>query len=248
VIDNFEREASDAVEWYWSTRSDQADEQRESPDSTRGRRAEVLGGRQMDGFAGLIEDVLVDAGVPREDVRHDYHATLPGYYRHEKEWDTAVVHEGNLLAVIEYKSIASSFGNNLNNRSEEAIGSFTDLLEAYEAGAFEPSPQPFVGYLMLMADNEASRATPSPREVHFDVDPEFRGASYVDRVEQLCLRMVRKRTVNQSALVLTDEEDGGDGDFWVPRQELALERFVRSLVAHVRGYISVQQGIDNYGE
>ena len=60
--------------------------------------------------------------------------------------------------------------------------------------------------------------------------------------------MVRKRTVNQSALVLTDEEDGGDGDFWVPRQELALERFVRSLVAHVRGYISVQQEIDNYGE
>lgn len=248
MIDDIGSEARDAVEYYWTTRSDQADEQRTSVNSTRGRRAEVLGGQQMDGFAGLIEDVLVEIGVPRDDVKHDYYATLPGYYRHEKEWDTAVVHDGNLLAVIEYKSIASSFGNNLNNRTEEAIGSFTDLLEAYEAGAFEPSPQPFIGYLMLMADNDESRSIPDPREVHFDVDPEFRGASYVERVEQLCLRMVRKRTVNQSALILTNQDDGPDGEFWVPNQELALERFVRSLVAHVRGHVRIQDSLENYGE
>jgi len=48
VIDDLSSELSDAVQYYWETRSGQGEEQRESEDSTRGRRAEVLGGQQMD--------------------------------------------------------------------------------------------------------------------------------------------------------------------------------------------------------
>ncbi len=241
MIDNLQSELADAVQWYWETRSGQGQEQRESEDSTRGRRAEVLGGQQMDGFAGLIEDIVVDAGVPRESVKHDYHATLPGYYRHEKEWDTAVVHEGELLAVVEYKSQASSFGNNLNNRAEEAIGNNTDILQAYEEGVFSPSPQPFVGYLMLMADNEQSRNVPQVREPNFEVDEEFRNATYIDRMELLCLRMVRQRLVNNAAFILTDAEAGLEGDCWEPNEELRFKRFARSLASHVRGNLDIQQ-------
>jgi len=240
MIDNLESELSDAVQWYWETRSGQGATQRESEDSTRGRRAEVLGGQQMDGFAGLIEDIVVDAGVPRDSVKHDYHATLPGFYRHEKEWDTAVVHDGELLAVVEYKSQASSFGNNLNNRAEEAIGNNTDIIEAYEEGVFAPSPQPFIGYLMLMADNDESRNVPQLREVNFDVDEQFRDATYVDRMELLCLRMVRKRLVNESAFILSDGTVGLDGEHWEPNGELKFERFARSLASHVSGYIDFE--------
>jgi len=60
MINNIEEELSDAVQYYWATRSGQGEIQRESKDSTRGRRAEVLGGQQMDSFAGLIEDIAVD--------------------------------------------------------------------------------------------------------------------------------------------------------------------------------------------
>lgn len=240
MIDTLETELSDAVQWYWETRSGQGAEQRESEDSARGRRAEVLGGTQMDGFAGLIEDVLVEAGVPRDSVKHDYYATLPGYYRHEKEWDTAVVHNGELLAVVEYKSQASSFGNNLNNRAEEAIGNNTDLLQAYEDGVFEPSPAPWIGYLMLMADNEASRTVPRLREPNFSVDDEFRDATYVDRMELLCLRMVRQRLANSAAFILSNEERGTEGEYWHPNEELQFNRFVRSLTSHVRGHIDMQ--------
>jgi len=194
----------------------------------------------MDSFAGLIEDILVEVGVPRDSIHHDYYATLPGYYRHEKEWDTAVVHDDELLAVVEYKSQASSFGNNLNNRAEEAIGSFTDLIEAYEDGVFSPSPQPFIGYLMLMADNEDSRNIPRVREVNFPVDDEFRDATYVDRMELLCLRMVRQRVVSQAAFILSDEKQGLDGEYWEPNEELQFKRFVNSLTSHVKGYIDVQ--------
>lgn len=241
MIEDIELEVSDAVQWYWETLSGQAEEQRESEDSTRGRRAEVLGGGQMDGFAGLIEDILVEAGVPRESVKHDYYATLPGFYRPEKEWDTAVVYNGELLAVVEYKSQASSFGNNLNNRAEEAVGSFTDLLEAYEDGVFEPSPAPWIGYLYLMADNESSRNVPRLREVNFEVDDEFRDATYLDRVELLCLRMVRQRLVNEAAFILSDEEQGLEGEYWEPNQELRFKRFARALASHVQGHIDIQQ-------
>ena len=112
-LDNLPPEIARAVQFYWETRSGQAEEQRASSNTARGRRAEVLGGGQMDGFAGLVEDLLVAEGVPRESVKHDYQATLPGFFRHEKEWDTAIVHEGKLLAAVEYKSQGSSFGNNL---------------------------------------------------------------------------------------------------------------------------------------
>lgn len=242
MLDNLSEELSDAVQYYWETRSGQAEEQRQSENSTRGRRAEVLGGQQMDGFAGLIEDILVEeVGIPRSSVKHDYHATLPGYFRHEKEWDTAVVHDDELFAAIEYKSQASSFGNNLNNRAEEAIGSNTDLIQAYEEGLFAPSPQPWIGYLFLMADVEESRASKRLREPNFEADEEFQDASYIDRAELLLLRMVRQRLINNGAFILSDQEQGIDGVYWHPNEELRFSRFARSLVAHVEGNIDIQQ-------
>ena len=248
MIEDLESEVSDAVQWYWETRYGQGAAQRESEDSTRGRRAEVLGGTQMDSFAGLIEDILVEAGVPRQSVKHDYHATLPGYFRHEKEWDTAVVHENELLAVVEYKSQASSFANNLNNRAEEAIGNNTDLIQAYEEGVFAPSPQPWIGYLMLMADNDESQTIPQLREVNFEVDDEFRDATYLDRMELLCLRMVRQRLVNESTFILSDIDVGMDGEYWEPNEELRFKRFARSLASHVQGHIDIQQDTFDVGE
>lgn len=240
VIENLETEVSDAVEYYWATLSDQADEQRESERTTRGRRAQVLGGAHMDGFASLIEDVLVDAGLPRETILHDHAAVLPGYYRATKRWDIAVVHDDELLAVIELKSIASSFGNNLNNRVEEAVGNHTDLYQAYEEGLYEPSPTPWVGYLMLMADNEKSNNTPRVREPNFPVDDEFENATYLDRTELLCLRMVRQRLADEATFILSDEESGLDGEYTEPNPELTFRRFLSSLVAHVRSYLDYE--------
>ena len=244
MLDNLSDELSDAVQYYWETRSGQAKEQRQSEYSTRGKRAEVLGGQQMDSFAGLIEDIIVEeVGIPRDSVKHDYHATLPGYFRHEKEWDTAIVHDGELFAAIEYKSQASSFGNNLNNRAEEAIGSNTDLIQAYEEGLFAPSPQPWIGYLFLMGDVEESRAKKRLREPNFDADNVFKGASYVDRAEILLLRMVRQRLINNGAFILSNEERGLQGEYWQPNEELYFKRFVRSLVAHIEGHIDITQDI-----
>ena len=239
-MSSIEDEVSWAVEYYWSKLSDQAAEQQEGEDAARGRRAEVLGGRQLDGFATVCEEILMDAGVPEESIYFDHKATLPGYFRATKRWDLAVIHEGELLAAIEFKSITSSFGNNLNNRTEEALGSPTDLYTAYEEGAYETSPRPWLGYLMLMAENDASTGSVRVSEPHFNVLEDFDGASYVDRGEQLCLRLLRRRLYDGCAFLLSDAERGVDGEYWEPQDELTFRRFAGSLVGHIKSYLEFQ--------
>jgi len=241
VFEDLDQELSDAVRHYWATLSDQEELQKESENTARGRRAQVVGGSQMDGFASLIEDALVKAGVPRDAVLHDHDAVLPGYYRATKRWDLAVVIDDELLAVMELKSIASSFGNNLNNRIEEAVGNNTDLYQAYEEGLFEPSPTPWVGYFILMADTEKSRSPVRVREPNFEVDDEFTDASYIDRTEQLCLRMVRQRLVDQATFITSKKDNGADGEFSHVNQELTFQRYLSSLIAHVKSHIEFEQ-------
>ena len=90
----------------------------------------------MDGFIQLVRDLLLEeANVSSECCFIDRHVDLPGYFRSEKQWDLLVVADGNLLASIEFKSqVGPSFGNNYNNRTEEALGCATDLWAAYREG------------------------------------------------------------------------------------------------------------------
>jgi hypothetical protein len=94
---------------------------------------------------------------------------------------------------------------------------------------------------MLMGDNEQSRSVPNVCEPNFPVEDEFQDATYVDRMEILCLRMVRQRLVNNAAFILSDEETGLDGEFSEPNEELEFKRFARSLVSHTQGHIDIQQ-------
>jgi hypothetical protein len=71
------------------------------------------------------------------------------------------VKDGKLIAAIEAKSqVGPSFGNNFNNRTEEAMGSALDLWTAYREGAFHTSPHPFLGYFFLLEDCQASKHDP----------------------------------------------------------------------------------------
>jgi len=82
----------------------------------------------MDGFVRFVRDLLYESGLPLGAIHHENRIGIPGWYRSEKKWDLLVIVEGKLLAAIEFKSqIGPSFGNNFNNRTEEAIGSATDL-------------------------------------------------------------------------------------------------------------------------
>ncbi len=153
-IDNGLREA---VRHFWGTRQQQSTGQRGTRD--RGTRSAVTGGKQMDGFISVVRDLLIAEKVPEACIAIDKRIELPGWFRAEKKWDLVIVHQGELVAALEFKShVGPAFGNNFNNRTEEALGSAADIWAAYREGAFKPSGRPFLGYLMLLEDCDRSRA------------------------------------------------------------------------------------------
>ncbi|WP_275531682.1 PaeR7I family type II restriction endonuclease [Ensifer aridi] len=90
------------------------------------------------------------------------------------------MHDKRLVAAIELKSqVGPSFGNNFNNRTEEAIGTAHDLWTAYREGAFGKHPRPFIGWMMMVEDAPESRRPVTDRSPHFPLFKEFQGASYL---------------------------------------------------------------------
>jgi hypothetical protein len=227
-----------AVRQFWHTRQAQSAKQAIST-RDRGSRAAVTGGKQMDGFIRLVHSLLVSARVPEECIAVDKRVELPGWFRAEKKWDLVIVHENQLLAAVEFKSqIGPSFGNNFNNRTEEARGSATDIWAAYREGAFKPSSRPFLGYLMLLEDCDPSRSPVLVKEPHFPVFPEFKHASYRDRYAILIEKLLRDRLYDGACFLLSSEASGAKGDYIEPHPELTFTRFVTPLVAQVSAVCS----------
>jgi hypothetical protein len=222
-----------AVRHFWLTRQQQSTRQGEH-DRDRGGRGAVTGGKQMDGFVRLVRNLLIDAKVPESCIAVDKRVELPGWFRAEKKWDLVIVHERELLAAVEFKSqIGPSFGNNFNNRTEEAIGSATDIWAAYREGAFKPSARPFLGYLMLLEDCERSRSPVKVVSPHFPVFPEFIGASYRDRYAILVEKLMRDRIYDGACFLLSEAGSATTGNFAEPHPELTFSKFVAPLVARV---------------
>jgi hypothetical protein len=62
-----------------------------------------------------------------------------------------------IATVIEVKAHVGSFGNNFNNRVEEALGNATDFWSAYREATFAPSARPWLGYLMMLEHRATTR-------------------------------------------------------------------------------------------
>lgn len=188
----------------------------------------------MDGFIKVITDLIVEAGVIQKYIFYNKYLELPGFFRPTKEWDLLVVQDGQLIIALETKSqVGPSFGNNFNNRTEEAMGSAMDLWTAYREGALNKTVQPWLGYLFLLEDCPASQAPVKVKEPHFKVFPEFSNASYAKRYEVFCRKLVRERHYNAAAFLMSDREMGLKGIFKEPGNDLTFEIFARSLIAQV---------------
>lgn len=231
---DLEPDVREAIKHFWRTRTDQSSKQTIAEARDRGSRAAVTGGKQMDGFIRVVRNLLVASKVPESCIAVDKRIELPGWFRAEKKWDLVIVHEGELLAAVEFKSqIGPSFGNNFNNRTEEALGSATDIWAAYREGAFKPSARPFIGYLMLLEDCDRSRAPVKTVAPHFSVFPEFHGASYRDRYAILIEKLLRDRLYDGACFMLSSTDAVDSGDFSEPHPELTFRKFITPLLGHV---------------
>jgi type II restriction enzyme len=233
------RRIAEAVRQYWGARVSARLQQQERGGADVGSRSEVTSGRSMDGFRRLtvetIRDVSPDAQVhvARSEV------VLPGYFRPTKSWDVLAFADSKLIAVVELKSLGGpSFGNNANNRCEEALGSGVDLMRQQELGRFGPASRPFVGYFILVEDEEGSRRPVLAQSHHFPVDTAFVSASHQVRLRILCERLMEQRIYSSAAVLVaprpSGSESSSDGSFSNLSDDTSMDRFLRRLAAHVQ--------------
>lgn len=231
----YERRARDAVMTFWRSRAQARSKQADTRLPDQGERASVTAGKNMDGFIELVVDLVKANGLPHASIHLERALlTLPGYFRPTKLWDLLVFDEGRLVAAIELKSqVGPSFGNNFNNRAEEAIGSACDLWTAYREGAFGDHGRPFVGWLILVEDAPASRSPVRIRSPHFPAFPAFEGASYLKRYDLLCRRLVREQLYTTAAVISSPRSAAETGEHGGVSEMTGLKAFVASLAGHI---------------
>jgi hypothetical protein len=233
---NYEAQAREAVKLFWGNRETALARQIESGKHDAGSRGAVTAGKNMHGFLAIAQSLVESNGLALADICVQQRAlTLPGFFRPTKLWDMLVMYRGELVAALEFKSqVGPSFGNNFNNRSEEAIGTAHDLWTAYREGAFgKDVPRPFLGWVMLIEDCPKSNKPVAKKQPHFPVDAAFKGASYAQRYEILCKRLVQEGLYNSAAFLASPREAAADGSYVHLSELTSLKTFVTELAGHI---------------
>lgn len=232
---DYEQKAREAVKAFWGNRAASRKKQIESGKADQGERAGVTAGKNMDGFLALVLDIIKANGLTHADIHlNRAMLTLPGYFRPTKLWDMLVIYKGELIAAIELKSqVGPSFGNNFNNRTEEAIGTAHDLWTAYREEAFGKQPRPFVGWLMMVEDAPESRSAVKDKSPHFPIFDEFKGASYLKRYDLLCQKLVKEQLYTTAALLTSMRSAVATGEFSEMSSMTSLKTFVSALAGHI---------------
>ncbi len=231
----YERDLKNAVRLFWLTRSHQLKNQSSRNVRDQGTRGAVTGGRQLDGFLELLKKISIDAGVPAECI-YTKDGEIPGYFRPTKEWDLIIISpKKNLIACFELKSQVGSFGNNFNNRTEEAIGSAVDVWTAFREGAFLKGAAPWPGYTIIVEKSAASTSPVRVSEPHFEVLEEFVNTSYLDRYKILLRKLILERLYTHAALIWTSSTKSRNVSYGYMDDELSFDSFVNAYAGYLLG-------------
>ena len=219
--------AEQAVRAFWEARALAAAKQAAAGKADAGSRSAVTAGSHLAALEDIIVAEFVSAGFASDSVRRKTGIELPGFYRPAKKWDIVVIEDDYLVAAIEFKSqVGPSFGNNFNNRIEEAIGSAVDVWRAYEEGTFGQL-RPWLGYFFLLEEATGSTRPVSLPVTTFPVEPIFSQTSYKDRYQILCRRLLRERLYD-AACFLTSSADP-QSPINEPDTELAFAAFASKI-------------------
>ncbi|MFT4088671.1 MAG: PaeR7I family type II restriction endonuclease [Gordonia sp. (in: high G+C Gram-positive bacteria)] len=225
-----------AVLGYWEGLDLQQAKQGESTGiKDTGNRAAVTGGKQMNAMQEVVAEIWRSDPDLALEVRTTGHNNLPTYFRPAKNWDLVVLYRGSLIAAMEFKSQRGpSFGNNFNNRTEEALGLAADSQMAVERGLYGRL-SPWFGFVMLVERAPGSlRPVRVPTNMPFPADPVFTGASYVERCRIFFERMVTEGNYNAAALLTAA---AGSDEYVEPSPALSLpnlEAAIRSRIAYIK--------------
>lgn len=232
---DYERRASEAVRLFWHSRETARLKQVDSGKSDQGERSAVTAGKNMDGFLELVIELTHANGLSKAEI-HRKRATLslPGFFRPTKLWDLLILHKGELIAAIEFKSqTGPSFGNNFNNRAEETIGTAQDFWTAYREGAFGQYLRPFVGWLMLVENAPESRTPVGESTPHFPIFDDFKMASYLKRYDLLCRRLMMENLYTAASVISSPRSAIETGAFEEVSSLTGLRQFITSFAGHI---------------
>lgn len=221
---------ADAVAAYWSAKSLQAETSTITGRVGEGTAGAVRGGRHFDPIAHLIGKFFLEAGFSTDNVRIAGTLALPGYFRPQKRWDVVVTYGTTLVAAFELKALGGpSFGNNYNNRVEEALGSAVDLRRAVLADLY-PGEKPWLGYFFVMEDAERSRCPVTVSPGALPAEGIWHGTSYQDRFAIFCERLVTANLYDAVCYVTSAPGDPLPGE---PVQALDWRHFSAAVTARI---------------
>jgi hypothetical protein len=247
-LKDYEKLVETAVNSFWATRQSSG----------------VRGGKTLDGFIDVFQWVVRNNGMPNATFLLGRKAQVPGFFRVSKLWDLLVLDGDVLVAAIELKSIADSFGKNANNRGEEVLGSGVDLKAAFEEGAFDNTPLIFTGYLILVEDCPETSTDVGISSMHFQAMQEFManpatrdsiylrakdgrfpkipGVSYQQRFDIMCRRLMQKKLYTAASVVTAKRCPTPTEDvFSRISKETGVKAFLASLAAHIEKVVAIKE-------
>jgi hypothetical protein len=246
-LDGYEVRVANAVKSFWNIRQ------------TLG----VRSGKTLDAFIELLSWVVHNNGLPKAVVITGRQAKLPGFFRPTKSWDVVIINQDKLIATIELKSIADSFGKNINNRTEEVLGSGIDIKTAFEEDAFEGITRLFTGYLILVEDCQETLKGVQIQMKYFrtmkafmlhpqdysenyikndqGIFPTVEGTSYMGRFDILCRRLMQKNLYTAAAVIQSPRSAIHDGEYSNVSADTSIKAFLAALASHVE-IISIIEG------
>jgi type II restriction enzyme len=213
-----------AVGAYWDVRRSQAKRSHAQGVLNPGLRSEVTGGRHLDDLQALLVRVFIEAGIPAHliDVKK---RPIAGFFRRDKSWDVVVMVAERVVGIIELKSMAgTSPGQNYNNRTDEALGQAVDVWKAVERGIIDTPLRPWLGYFMLLEDNDA-----------------FNAPVQATRYEVFFERMVRERLLDAACLVMGNK---GTGTVSFPSASLSFQAFAAAIHGRCLQFMATNPDID----
>ena len=229
-----------AVQAFWGFRDAQTAKQIASGKIDAGSRGAVTGGGHLGALTDLIAQQFLDAGFPPSSVMKKGRIRLPGFYRPTKDWDLVVLHQDILVAAIEFKSqVGPSFGNNFNNRSEEAMGNAVDIWRAFEEGYFGEI-RPWLGFLFILESDPKSTTPLGKIHALMPHDPIFDQTSYADRYRVLFQRLARERLYDATCFITSPRGGGLDPE---SQYDLSLANFAAAIqgrVAYIQNVLNTR--------
>jgi type II restriction enzyme len=204
-----------------------------------GFRSQVTSGKHLDEIAAIISEDLMSMGVSEDRIFYKNKDTeIPGWFRATKQWDILAFSDDQLITAVELKSISSSFGNNLNNRTEEAVGEAIDAKFASDRGLLNRVIPPLFAYALIVRKNEESSSLcKKPNSHHFQPNEAFMSATYLDRFRIMCERLRRENIYGAVWFVVVDPDAGEVSE---PVKELSYEAFLKEIEGHVGAFAATR--------